>query len=647
MAAGKTHTLAVDENGRLFAWGSNTFGRLGLGDDLPRITPILVDFGKIIHITKISCGDKHSACTTDMGELFVWGSNLNNQLGMPLSFALVNYYNTPKRVRLGSARATNVACGASHTVILVNSENGVMAAGSNECGECGVFGGDGFSLKKFTFVDSKELKLACGVAACRGKTMVWTSNGEVFYIRGKGFKKVGFKDASIFIVKASVSTSAAMYLASDGRAFVHYDKPIQVLRDVKGLVDISMNESHSCAVSENGSLYSWGSPNAIGALGRGECVVGPEKPQRVDGVCNVRGVCAGRDYTMIVVGLKRGLSFLELYHGEELTLKLCAERKMICTVNAFNVISYWEQAYDYGLDRVMDACEGFIRTNYHALSAINPPVIAAFEEMLDLDGAEEEEGNEDDDSDLGEEFDLQFQMTEVNVQRESVKVEEELVVVGNAAAVVVLAVEKQQHLKQLQDLRCELCNVEFLTEPSRVDHFLGKKHRTMERRLFDTVVNSKVKKALSSVKISQKEQRRVHFEQSNRVRQAAEAREAATPVSFSWSFPESSNSIQKNFRDIQREEAKRAASLPKPQSPQLMTTRQETTLPRAARWGGQNNEKVAAAAISPIASPSLRDIIKYQDEYERLSKSPVVVLKTSAWGYISPPPVVEGARRKN
>lgn len=41
IAAGKSHSMAVADDGRLFAWGNNSFGQLGLSDkaayvDAPR-----------------------------------------------------------------------------------------------------------------------------------------------------------------------------------------------------------------------------------------------------------------------------------------------------------------------------------------------------------------------------------------------------------------------------------------------------------------------------------------------------------------------------------------------------------------------------------------------------------------------------------
>lgn len=42
IAVGAFHNLALQESGMLWAWGSNEYGQLGIGDTQPRSQPVLV-----------------------------------------------------------------------------------------------------------------------------------------------------------------------------------------------------------------------------------------------------------------------------------------------------------------------------------------------------------------------------------------------------------------------------------------------------------------------------------------------------------------------------------------------------------------------------------------------------------------------------
>lgn len=77
IAAGFGHSLAIEPDGTLWAWGSNIFGQAGNGSEWGRNTPGLVGLG----YAKIDAGRKHSMAIKTDGTLWVWGSNEYGQLG--------------------------------------------------------------------------------------------------------------------------------------------------------------------------------------------------------------------------------------------------------------------------------------------------------------------------------------------------------------------------------------------------------------------------------------------------------------------------------------------------------------------------------------------------------------------------------------
>lgn len=63
--------------------GSNQEGQLGIGDKISqsRPSPTLIEDLMGIPAEKMVCGNRFSACLTEDGDVFTWGSNAYGQLG--------------------------------------------------------------------------------------------------------------------------------------------------------------------------------------------------------------------------------------------------------------------------------------------------------------------------------------------------------------------------------------------------------------------------------------------------------------------------------------------------------------------------------------------------------------------------------------
>lgn len=73
--------LFVD--GRLFAWGSNSHGQLGLGKECPsQASPQRVRSLDGIPLTQVAAGGAHSFALSLSGDSFGWGSNREGQLAL-------------------------------------------------------------------------------------------------------------------------------------------------------------------------------------------------------------------------------------------------------------------------------------------------------------------------------------------------------------------------------------------------------------------------------------------------------------------------------------------------------------------------------------------------------------------------------------
>ena len=80
ISCGSEHSLGLDGNGNIYSWGNNSAQQLGLGNNINTNQPTLIPF--ISNIYYISCGGSHCAATTNQGDIYTWGGNFFGQLGI-------------------------------------------------------------------------------------------------------------------------------------------------------------------------------------------------------------------------------------------------------------------------------------------------------------------------------------------------------------------------------------------------------------------------------------------------------------------------------------------------------------------------------------------------------------------------------------
>lgn len=80
IAAGKSHSLALTNNGYVYSWGLNNVGQLGretLSDN--NNTPMIIE--SLSDIRAISTSHNHSLALSNSGTVYAWGQNYTGQLG--------------------------------------------------------------------------------------------------------------------------------------------------------------------------------------------------------------------------------------------------------------------------------------------------------------------------------------------------------------------------------------------------------------------------------------------------------------------------------------------------------------------------------------------------------------------------------------
>lgn len=129
-AANVAHGLALDNNGRAWAWGANSSGQIGDNSTTSRLSPVCV-CGTVRTFCKIATGDQHSLAIDKNGKLWAWGRNIAGQLGINSTTS----YSTPVAVST-SKTFCEIAAGFGFSLAL-DKDNNFWSWGLNNQGQLG------------------------------------------------------------------------------------------------------------------------------------------------------------------------------------------------------------------------------------------------------------------------------------------------------------------------------------------------------------------------------------------------------------------------------------------------------------------------------------------------------------------------------
>lgn len=135
VSAGFAHSLAIGDDGRLYAWGYNFYSELGNDSThLDRPTPVSVATPVGVTFTRIAAGGHHNLAVATDGTTYAWGWDGYGQIGDGAPFA---DRDLPTPVsRPAGVTFAQVAAGAHHS-LGVTADGRVYAWGSDEEGELG------------------------------------------------------------------------------------------------------------------------------------------------------------------------------------------------------------------------------------------------------------------------------------------------------------------------------------------------------------------------------------------------------------------------------------------------------------------------------------------------------------------------------
>ncbi|OGO84465.1 MAG: hypothetical protein A2Y22_05510 [Clostridiales bacterium GWD2_32_59] len=140
VAAGDNHTVALREDGTVYAWGYNGNGQLGNNSGTASSTPVQVvgagGTGILTEINQIAASGNYTLALKNDGTVYAWGYNDKGQLGDNT----VTQKLYPVQVLGGLSGVTQIAAASStvgSTAMALKSDGTVYAWGYNNVGQIG------------------------------------------------------------------------------------------------------------------------------------------------------------------------------------------------------------------------------------------------------------------------------------------------------------------------------------------------------------------------------------------------------------------------------------------------------------------------------------------------------------------------------
>ena len=164
--------IALDDQGKVYTWGTNGHGQLGNGTyEEYSLSPICISdiSGNALNgknIIEISVGSAHTVAIDDQGKIYTWGDNYGGQLGDGTD---VEYSNEPicisdiSESELKGKKITNIY-NAEGTITALSNEGELYTWGDNYGGKLGNGTDIEYSNKPICITSSSD--------ALRGKTIL-------------------------------------------------------------------------------------------------------------------------------------------------------------------------------------------------------------------------------------------------------------------------------------------------------------------------------------------------------------------------------------------------------------------------------------------------------------------------------------------
>ncbi|WP_244237940.1 RCC1 domain-containing protein [Corallococcus terminator] len=306
IAAGGAHGLVVRQDGTASAWGSNVYGQLGDGTNVDRLLPVPALVQGLTGATALSATAYHTLALKQDGTVWAWGYNDSGQLGDGTNVD----HPTPAPVQ-GLTQVAALASGTYHSLAL-KQDGTVWAWGLNNLGQLG----DGTTDSRSERRPVQGLTGVTALAASTYHSLALKQDGTVWAWGYNSSGQLG--DGTIAShttpvrVQGLTGVSAiaaglvhSLALKQDGTVWawgrntegqlgdetvVSRTLPVRVL-GLTGVTALASGAAHSLALKQDGTAWAWGR-NDAGQLGDGTVVSRP-LPVQVQGLATVKALAGG------------------------------------------------------------------------------------------------------------------------------------------------------------------------------------------------------------------------------------------------------------------------------------------------------------------------------------------------------------------
>lgn len=329
IAIGAVTTLvreATSQSGsgtRLVGWGDNDMGQLGTGHLNYSSGSLVASKSRVkltnLDVTAVYAGLRHSFALTSNGKVYAWGNNEYGQLGLG---SRGGRHVSPKQIK-GLPKIVMVATKQDHTLAL-DEDGHVWSWGLNMSGQLG----DGTNTDRSKPYKVPNLDKVAFVATGYRSSTVIKDDGSVWQWGGNCNLAKRDKSLASYVSQLTVSgytdgtggTIEHITPEDDclNERYLNIKSYIpEKVADLPAIQSLSVGFGHTLAVAKNGDLWTWGC-NLYGQIGDGSELNEEVNltPQKITGIGKVTMVAAGFRHSLAIDAKGRLWSWGHNYFGE-------------------------------------------------------------------------------------------------------------------------------------------------------------------------------------------------------------------------------------------------------------------------------------------------------------------------------------------